>query len=178
MVRKTNKRHHVKLFLPILLFLVMFCCHCKADEAFVSYGLGVAESSIHYTAETKVLNLGYRAFLNDSSPFYLEGTGGFWLDSSGDPNRSSSGFFSLSPGIKIDFHGFELRNAYGVALITSPDGYLGGPFQFHGEVYAGFRDAITGYGIGIKYNHFSSAGIEQPNVGRDFLMLEISLKVW
>jgi hypothetical protein len=53
---------------------------------------------------------------------------------------------------------------------------LGGAFpQFHGELYGGLRDS-QGNGIGIKYNHFSSAGLVTPNQGRDFVLLELSVK--
>ena len=61
----------------------------------------------------------------------------------------------------------------GPTLISSTDVALGGYFQFNETAYLGIRDPNTDDSIGIAYNHFSSAGLESPNVGKDFMCLEI-----
>lgn len=156
-----------------LLSLLLLCTTVYADEFSFSYGLGVGESAVNSMAETKVIEFSYREMV--WSPLYFNYEGGMWLDDAGG-GRLSSGFFSIGPGYLVDLGCFEIRNAYGLAYITQPDVYLGGSFpQFHGELYAGIRDK-DGNGIGIKYNHFSSAGIYQPNVGRDFVLLELSTR--
>lgn len=143
-----------------------------ADDLFFSYGIGVAESQIYEVAETKILDIGLRRSILDG--FYWNLEGGLWVDSSGDPTRNGSTFLSTGPGFLVDLNPIEIRNAYGISYISSPDAYLGGSFpQFHGEFYIGARDK-SGNGIGFKYSHFSSAGIEQPNIGRDFIILELS----
>ena len=60
----------------------------------------------------------------------------------------------------------------GPALISIPDSYLGGPFQFMSDVHWGVQDMDLNY-IGVYYRHISSAGLETPNVGRDIVGLEI-----
>lgn len=156
-----------------LILLLLLIPKASADEFSFSYGLGVGESAAHSISETKVLEFSYRQTILDA--LYWNYEAGGWLDNAGN-GRSSSAFLSAGPGFLVDLKGFEIRNAYGVACITSPDAYLGGAFpQFHGELYAGFRDK-TGNGIGFKYNHFSSAGIFSPNIGRDFGLLELSLR--
>lgn len=139
----------------------------KADETFLGYGLGAFNSN-----DTKVLNLGYREDIWEG--IYWQYKGGFWIDTSGGPGRSGSIYLSSGPGLMIDLNPIEIRNGIGLAMITNPDSYLGGPFpQFNEELYIGVRDK-KGNGIGIQYEHISSAGIWQPNMGRDFLMIQLS----
>lgn len=156
------------------LFLTILPTKALSDDISFSYGLGLGESAQYSTSETKVIELSYRQTILDA--FYWNYEAGIWLDNIGN-GRSSSGFLATGPGFLVDLKGFEIRNAYGIAAITNSDIFLGGNFpQFHGELYAGFRDK-TGNGIGIKYNHFSSAGVYMPNVGRDFILLELSVRL-
>lgn len=156
----------------VTLFVLLTATKALSDEISIAYGLGEAESAVSSAAETKVFEISYRKSI--AHAFYWAFEVGGWLDSSGDPNRSSSTFFSTSPGYIVDIGHFEIRNSYGISYVTSPDEYLGGSFpQFHGEVYVGIRDD-AGCGFGVKYNHFSSAGIFTPNIGRDFAMLELN----
>lgn len=163
-----------KVIVFVLVFILVIFIGSKvyADEFSFSYGLGAGESAKNSISETKVAEFSYREYLY--LPFYLAYEVGGWLDNAGN-GRLSSQFMSFGPGYLVDLNWLEIRNSYGVSYITDPDIYLGGPFQFHGELYLGFRDKL-GDGIGIKYNHFSSAGIYQPNTGRDFVLLELSTK--
>jgi hypothetical protein len=51
---------------------------------------------------------------------------------------------------------------------------LGGPFQFNHDFLLGVR-GDNGALIGLDLKHMSSAGIEKPNVGRDFLLIHVEL---
>jgi hypothetical protein len=148
--------------------------HTHYEEYFFGYGVGVANSAKNSSTEVKTLDLGYRVEVYNG--IYWQAKAGFWGDGSGDPTRKSSFYLSTGPSLLVDLNPIELRSGWSLAGITSPDSYLGGAFpQFNGELYLGVRDRY-GNGTGVKYQHFSSAGIYQPNVGRDFLMMELSLK--
>lgn len=160
--------------LGLALVLLFISSQSHAQEIFFGYGLGVSNSAKNTHTEVKVANVGYRGELYNG--LYWQFKGGYWGEGSSDPTRKSSLYFSTGPGLLIDLNPIELRSGWGLAAISRPDSYLGGAFpQFNGEVYAGVRDR-HGNGIGIKYEHISSAGLVQPNVGRDFMLMEISTK--
>ena len=158
---------------PILAAIsLLLSTQALADEGYVSFGVGVANSAKRSRGETKVVDLGMRQELYQG--IYFQTKLGFYGDGSGDPGRKSSGYGSLGLGMLIDLRPIEMRAGYGVAAITTPDSYLGGRFvQFQGEAYVGVRDH-RGNGLGFAYEHISSAGLCTPNKGRDFLVLQLS----
>lgn len=154
----------------VIIASLLFSAAVSADEVFLGYGMGVVNST-----DSRDVNLGFRKDLSDG--FFWQFKGGLWVDNSGDPTRSNSGFVSSGPGFLVDFNPIEIRTSVGLAAITSPDSILGGPFpQFNEDLYVGVRDK-RGNGVGFVYEHISSAGIEQPNYGRDFIELQWS-KRW
>lgn len=134
-------------------------------------GLGVFKSSEKSKVETKLLDIGYREYLIEG--FYLQVKGGGWMDSSGNPNRSSSVFLATGLQFEVNLSPVEIRTGFNLAGISNTDDYLGGHLQFNEELYIGLRDKI-GNGIGLEYSHFSSGGLEMPNQGRDFIILQMS----
>lgn len=159
-------------FLTSLFLLMATSSH--AQEIGFSYGLGVFNSAKVSPTELKVANLAYRLELYNG--IYWQTKVGYWGDGSGDPNRHSSFYLSTGPGLLVDLNPVELRSGWGLTAINRADSYLGGVFpQFNGEVYAGLRDK-KGDGMGLKYEHISSAGLITPNLGRDFLMIEMSTR--
>lgn len=163
-----------KIIAGIGLICICICSITQADETFASYGIGAFHSAEKSSVEVKVINLGYRPEIYRG--FYWQFKVGYWGDGSGDPTRKSSFYGSTGPGLIIDLRPVELRSGWGICGISSPDSYLGGRFpQFNGEIYGGLRDRNDN-GIGIKYEHISSAGLIVPNNGRDFFILELSQK--
>ena len=154
----------------LILFLIQTKI-CTAEEMFFSYGLGVFNSAKNNISEVKTADFGFRKPL--VGPWSFQFKAGAWLDGSGDKSRSSSLYVSAGPQYIIDFSCFEIRNGVGVTVISNTDSYLGGHLQFNSELYFGVRNK-NGAGIGIEYSHFSSAGIYQPNIGKDFILLQIS----
>ncbi len=98
---------------------------------------------------------------------------GYFLDVSG-VNRSSF-FGSGLVGIRtISPVGPMLHFAVGPAYLQNPDQILGGHFQFNLEFGIGMDD--KNFSLEAVVSHLSSAGIEQPNRGRDFIGLEVCFK--
>lgn len=162
----------MKRLLIALTLLISSTSLC--DEYFLGYGLGVFGSADYSPAQVKTINLGYRSYFFPG--FYLSYKAGFWADNSPEIDRKNSFYGSIGAGMKVNVRPMEFRAGWGLAVISNTDSYLGGIFpQFNGELYAGFRDE-TGHGIGLDYEHISSSGLVMPNRGRDFLLLQLSLK--
>lgn len=162
--------------MKFMIFILMtMTLNAFADEYFLGYGLGMFNSADHSPAQVKTLNLGCRSYF--APGFYTSYKGGFWIDNSPVSDRNGSIYASLGLGMKVEIQYIEMRAGWGLGAISSKDSYLGGNFpQFNGEIYFGFRD-FTGHGIGLQYEHISSAGIVMPNKGRDFLLLQLSMKL-
>lgn len=144
----------------------------KQNHYFFKYGIGVFESAAGSPTETHILSVGAQFPLTKYFIWQVEGGG--WVDTRGDMGRNSSLFFSPSVGLDLNFDLFYVQALIGPALITTTDSYLGGNFQFTEDLGFGIKDK-RGLGIGIFYKHFSSGGIESPNVGRDFMSLKVSV---
>jgi hypothetical protein len=158
----------------ILLLLLLISNICFAEEAFIGYGVGVFNDANYYLGQNKYIDAGYRSFIWDG--FYWEWDGGYWGEGSPDIGRKSGFFASSGPGLEIDLQPLELRSGWQLAAISNPDSQLGGYFpEFHGTASIGLRDK-KGDGIAVEYNHISSAGLVTPNIGRDFILLELSQK--
>ena len=68
--------------------------------------------------------------------------------------------------------GPELHVGFGPEYLVSPDGIeLSGHFQVALEGGIGISDAKSH--IGLTWRHTSNSGIELPNLGRDFVMIQV-----
>jgi hypothetical protein len=155
-------------------FLPYACTRSNADEpkgeVYSTVAVGVFNSGLHSLSEEKFLNVGYRSALG---PLVQQVEVGGFTDRAGN-GRSGSAYGAYQVGFEV--HGPILgRICTGPALISSPDSYLGGVFQFTEDFYAGEEDT-HGHSIGFLYKHISSAGLEQPNIGRDQMGFQIGLR--
>lgn len=150
-----------------LLFFIPSIC---SAESYLKYGLGILNSN---KAETRHLAVGVRNQFVSVIDSQLE-VGG-WADRRTDLNRSSSAYGQYSLGVTVKNSVFYLQAFGGIAAITNTDAFLGGNFpQFVQDIGFGFNDD-RGVKIGASFKHMSSAGIYNPNMGRDFLSLELSI---
>lgn len=158
-----------------LVFVLMFLCNtCIADEGFVGMGLGTFNTAKDGPGSVKLGQVGHRLDLIEG--IYWQNKLGAWGQGSNSHGMKSSAYGASGLGFRVDLSPVEFHSGYSLALISVPDSYLGGPYQFDGEMYLGFRDSKSN-GFGLKYEHISSAGLEMPNQGRDFFILELS-KRW
>lgn len=158
----------------LLLLLLLMSSTCRADEAFLGYGLGIFNDAEYFVGQNKYGEIGYRQFLWDG--IYWQYKGGFWGEGSPDSTRKAGFWVSTGPGLELDLQPIEIRSGWSIAAISTPDSQLGSRFpQFNGELYFGLRDK-KGDGVGIQYEHISCASFCTPNQGRDFLILQLSQK--
>lgn len=164
------KYYKLPLFLSFLFGLLLTFKECRADD-YIDVSLGLYKNAIPKASNVKLIQLGHRDYIALGLFTQYEAGGWFQLDE-GD-GRKSSAYGAGQLGIEAN--GFLIaRVAIGPALITTPDSYLGGIFQFTTDIFIGIKGDNENT-LGFKYKHFSSAGLEMPNEGRDFGGLELTV---
>ena len=140
-----------------------------ADEIVTDVGLGSFGSKGSSLSQDKFAKVGIEEDI--WSPFKQKFNVGGWIDTRGE-GYSSSAFGGYQIGFEVSNNVVQGSVWSGPTLMTSPDQALGGVFQMNETIYLGIVDKERN-SIGIAYNHFSSAGLEMPNQGRDFIGLSI-----
>lgn len=152
----------------ILILLVSIKSYAQDDQYILDGGVGVFHSAAKGLSETKMLSLGMQEDI--WGPLKQRGTIGGWLDNYSH-GRKDSGFVSGQLGFEVNNNGWVAGVFSGPSLISSPDALLGGVLQFMDDFHFGLQDRDSNY-VGVFYRHFSSAGIETPNIGRDLIGVE------
>lgn len=153
----------------ITLLLLLITSLAEADD-YATVSLGVFNSAKQSHAESKFINVGHRENTILGLTYQYEAGG--WTDVAGG-GRGGSGYGAVQAGVQTNGPIYA-RVMTGPALITSPDSYLGGYLNFTEDFYIGLKGP-NGNTVGVKYKHISNAGITQPNVGRDFAGVEVSI---
>lgn len=162
-----------EIVFPIFIMVVAMgvCLHSASAGTYIGYGVGVGHSAEHGATETKVLNLGYRDDLFLGLSYQMEV--GYFNDIAGN-GRKSSAWVGPSLGVEVNAYPLTLRQMIGPSFLSTTDSYLGGHFQFNNDLYVGLKDKQD-RSIGVNYKHLSSAGIYQPNIGRDLILVQVGL---
>jgi hypothetical protein len=147
---------------------LMLANSASAGEVLTDVGLGVFSTEGKSLSNVKFVKVGMQYDLY--SPLVQRFNVGGWLDSR--PYASNAAFGSYQLGLDVRNDVLEMGVFAGPGLISHTDSSLGGYFQFNETVFLGVKDPKDN-AIGISYNHFSSAGLETPNQGKDFVSLEI-----
>lgn len=153
-------------------FMAAFSSKCNAYELGIKYGL---ETTDQVTAkEVKFVSLEYQ---NDIAFIFRHKlAAGAWFDQNTDLNQSSSNFVAYSMGIKVEPGIFYLENLFGISLISRTDALLSTNFEFTEELGVGVQDEYGRY-IGASFKHFSNAGIQLPNIGRNFILISTGVRL-
>jgi len=154
-----------------IVFICLFVssAYAQPDQISVDASLGVFGTEGSSLSQVKFAKVGWQEDVWGALKQKI--SGGAWLDTRG-PGFSSSLFTGYQLGFEVTNEVFQASIWSGPAFITSPDQDLGGNFQFNETIFFGIVDKNYDT-VGIAYNHFSSGGLEMPNLGKDFLGLEI-----
>lgn len=146
--------------------LILLSINCYSEEVFVKYQVNVANGSV---ADAKALGVGYVRNLWILKNKYEVGK---IFDNRKGAKDSFYSFMGL--GIQPEVGPIYFNFFQNIGGITTKDSYLGGHFQFCEELGVGVkgRDNTT---ISLFYKHISNAGIQKPNMGKDFGGLQIGL---
>lgn len=157
-------------FITILFLFISFPIMAQQDQMVTDVGLGEFGSKGSSLSQDKFAKIGYEEDLwyNLKQKFNLGG----WIDSRGT-GYSSSAFGGYQLGFEVSNSIFQMSVWGGPTLINSIDSELGGYLEFNETIFFGIVDKDEN-AIGISYNHFSDASIENgPNNGRDYLGLSL-----
>lgn len=155
---------------PILALLAVLPLSASAADLFVEAGVGVFSSGVNTLAETKMLEVGFQEDV--WGPLVNRYGIGGWIDCAGR-GRGDSAFIADQLGFQVSTPSGLFSSVFtGPTLISQTDTYLGGHFQLQEDVHFGLMDR-EGNAMSVFYKHLSSAGIETPNIGRDFIGVEI-----
>lgn len=163
----------MKYFLLLFIALsVAYCTDAQAYELGLKYGL---ETTDQVTAkEVKFVSLEYQ---NDIAFIFRHKlAAGAWFDQNTDLNQSSSNFVAYSMGIKVQPGPLYLENLFGISMISRTDALLSTNFEFTEELGVGLQDEYGRY-IGFSFKHFSNAGIQLPNIGRNFVLISTGIRL-
>jgi hypothetical protein len=151
----------------ILVLLTTFSTVAFAQKTFnLKYGVGVMQS-----VNSQVVSIAIQKQLKDSYAHQLEC--GAWFDPQEEKNRRSSGFCSYSLGLRVILPNFYMESMHGIGGISHPDSLLGGRVKLFNNFGLGIKDR-SGNALGVVFKHVSSAGIEKPNMGRNFAAAKLS----
>ena len=171
--KSMSKKHFWGVITACLIWIFYWCCiapyHAHADEFFVDGGLGAFDTEGRSIAMVKFAKFGVQEDL--LGPLKQRFNVGLWLDQRGQ-GYSNAAYGGYQLGFDVKNSVLEMGIFSGPTLISSTDAELGGLFQLNETFFFGIRDSENDF-IGAVYNHFSSAGLEMPNLGKDFIGLEI-----
>ena len=157
--------------MKLLLILLLFSSQAFAqqDQLVVDVGLGQFGSRGSSLSQDKFVKFGWQEDL-----WYVLKQRinlGAWEDTRGSGYNSA-----VFTGYQI---GFEVTNDVlqgsvwtGPTILSSTDQVLGGYLQFNETIFFGIVDKDRN-AIGFAYNHFSSGFLSTPNLGRDYLGIQI-----
>jgi len=155
----------------LLLIFALITTPCTADTVF-KYGSNAAKEGESLGSTKSIFIANQNQWFGPFSDQYEVGV---WFDNTGIKGRKSSGLLGYSLGVNVN-SGYLFGQAFiGPSLISHTDSNLGGHFQFNNDIAFGLRDPESQSTIGINYKHVSSAGLELPNKGRDFLMFRVGI---
>lgn len=144
----------------------------NASEVGIKYGLQVTDQVT--AKEVKFVSAEYQAPI--SNIFRHKFAVGSWFDQNINLGQSSSQFTAYSMGIKVDAGYLYVENMFGIGLISRTDALLSTNFEFTEELGAGIQDKLGKY-IGFTVKHFSNAGLQLPNYGRNFMLISAGVRL-
>ncbi len=139
----------------------------------VQYGLGIGDVSDGevFNGSEKSLNVGYYNKLNKVLGWDVHG--GILTD--GD---ITSGYVFLQFGSVLHpFDWMYVDHYFGPGFLTKSNSKLTGHLQFSMHMGIGWRDPVKGTTIGMNWKHVSNAGIQSPNKGMDFLLIQVGIPI-
>lgn len=155
-----------------VIFLTLLALPAYGGEFQLRYGVGIFLPDAKHPAEVKNFSIAHQ---QEFAMLGVQKTElGFWADSRKDQGRSDSAYGSYSVGLRVNPEPLYIEALWGVALISTPDVFLSGHFQFTQDLGIGFKDHY-GRAIGVSYKHLSNAGIMLPNKGRDMFLIQIGI---
>jgi len=157
--------------MKILALFLLMLSGCATAGLDATVGAGIGKDVVGHKPFERYGTLGVRY----GDVWKTQLNGGHWLALADD--QKSATFGSLQGGLEVVGSGGTFAQfMFGPALISESDSKLAGHFQFHMTGGVGVKSDGK-YGLSFLWTHFSNAGIEQPNLGRDLLTIQIIVPI-
>ncbi len=155
----------------LIIFLAILLSSALAQaNPVISLGIGKSAFRGNGTPFERAVAIGWEQPF--TAGFFVRPEGGWFTDNSG--SGQSSPWLSTLGGVRASSEvGPTVHLAVGPSYLHNPDQKLGGHFQFSLEGGVGMED--KNFAIAMVWKHLSSAGINMPNQGRDFIMAQIRI---
>lgn len=148
--------------LLMALALLISCSSALADEDTVTFRMG---QGVTNTCKSALYSVGFEKDFKDSITYRLDF--GAWTDVG--LNRRGAPFSSVLIGKRAgEYTSLNFTAMVGILIMGSPDSALALPFNFTEEVALGYQQ------VSVGYKHVSNAGIKEPNLGRDYVFLNLT----
>jgi hypothetical protein len=167
-----TERQKVYLIATAIVILSIMGAHkALGDDVSIKGGAGIINNVLDGQAKYFGVRNEFPALASLTQVWELGG----YVDNAKQYGRKSSlvGKYQIgvTPGPNV---GVYTKAFLGPCLISTTDAYLGGHFQFCEDFGLGVRDMYTF--AGLNYGHISSAGLESPNKGRDWVTMEMGVR--
>ena len=158
----------------LLAIILIFSIKSYAYDLSVKYGLGVGMPNQTDDSEAKLVSVELQ---NDLGRVFKHKIGiGAWFDPKPELNRAGASFMTYAVGLKVQPGDIYIENFFGFGWISQTDSMLSTSFEFTEELGIGTSDKYGRF-IGIQLKHFSNAGIQIPNKGRNFILINAGVEL-
>ncbi len=127
-----------------------------------------AGTGFSQTKGTHLVLLGFSvpaAGLLNFDSYYQFNAGGW-----GGGSRSAY-LIGAARGLRWDVGQTTMGASIGASLISETNDLISTPFEFYGQIF--IKRRIGGLDLGVSYRHWSNAGIKFPNIGMNFLGVQL-----
>lgn len=153
----------IKNFLSTLLAIVCFAPNQAWAEDNMLFRLGQGFNKV---TQSRAFSLTYNGYFEENI-FYLVEVG-LWTDQ--DSAHRPSVWWAGGVGHRFgSMDSINGQVTLSVLLMPKGDVVLAAPFQFTETVSLGYK------GIALGLRHISNAGIQLPNLGRDYYFIEFTI---
>jgi hypothetical protein len=149
--------------MKFIVFIIALLCLCSANaQVTVEVDPGVNQAK-----DATLLLLG---FTTPAEPLfginsYYQFNAGGWTGSEGAYS------VGVARGLQWDFSRITIRLSVGASLISNTSELLSTPFEFYEQFL--IERHVRGLDLGLSYRHWSNAGIKTPNVGMNFIGVQV-----
>ena len=146
-----------------IVFTVALLCLSRANaQVTIEIGTSFTHSQNANLVLVGVTTPAKRLFGSDS---YYQFNAGGWTGS------SSAYLIGVARGLQWDFSHATMRLSLGGSLISNTSDSLSTSFEFYEQLL--IQRHIGGVDLGLSYRHWSNAGIKTPNVGMNFIGVQV-----
>lgn len=147
-----------------LIFLLPWCFDGACAETLIEIGTGLNSADSHLV----LIGIAVPAAPLFNTTSYYQFDAGGW---SGPRHSLTAG---VARGLEWEFGDKVLRFSLGASLISDTSDRLSTAFEFYEQLM--LRKDVGGFSVALSYRHWSNGRIKRPNVGMNFIGVQIAVE--